>query len=90
MKQRSASKLTYAQKAAQSADANIKANAKANEWNLVIKKTLVKVTRNIISRKKIDSHFEKWELNFTSDENAQCSEQRTEEDKVWHNSRYSD
>ncbi len=53
-------------------------------------KTLAKVTRDIISRKKIDSHFEKWELNLTSDENAQCSEQRTEEGKVWHNSRYSD
>ncbi len=53
-------------------------------------KILIKVTRNIISQKKIDSHFKKWELNLTSDENAQCSEQRTEEDKVWHNSCYSD
>jgi len=53
-------------------------------------KILAKVTRDIISRKKIDNHFEKWELNLTSDENAQCNEQRTEEDKVWHKSRYSD
>ncbi len=53
-------------------------------------KILVKVTRDIISRKKIDNHFEKWELNLTSDENAQCNEQRTEEGKVWHKSRYSD
>ncbi len=29
-------------------------------------KTLVKVTRDIISWKKIDSHFKKWELNLTS------------------------
>jgi len=40
MMQRSALKLTYAQKTAQLADANIKANvnAKASEWNLIIKK----------------------------------------------------
>ncbi len=33
-------------------------------------KIFIKVTKDIISRKKIDSHFEKWELNLTSDENA--------------------
>ncbi len=53
-------------------------------------KTLVKVTKDIISWKKIDSYFEKWELNLTSDENVQCSEQCTEEGKVWHKSHYSD
>ena len=52
-------------------------------------KTLVKVTRNIILQKKIDNHFEKWELNLTSDKNVQCSEQCIEEGKVWHNSHYS-
>jgi hypothetical protein len=36
--QRSTQKLTYAQKAAQSAGANANANANAGEWNLITKK----------------------------------------------------
>ncbi len=67
-----------------------KCKCKCRRMKSDYQKTLVKVTRNIILRKKIDSHFEKWELNLKSDENVQCNEQCTEEDKVWHKSCYSD
>jgi len=46
--------------------------------NLVVdsdhQEILVKITRNIISRKKIHCQFQKWELNFKNDENARFNE----------------
>ena len=74
MKQRSASKLTYAQKAAQSADANIKANAnaKASEWNLVIKKLSSK-SQEILYRERrliITLKNENWILQTMKMRNA--------------------
>ena len=47
-----------------------KCECKCRRMKSDYQKTLVKVTRDIISWKKIDSHFEKWELNLRSDENA--------------------
>ncbi len=74
MMQRSALKLTYAQKTAQSADANIKtnANAKASEWNLVIKKLSSKSQEILYHEKRliVTSKNENWILQAMKMRNA--------------------
>ncbi len=74
MKQRSALKLTYAQKTAQSADANIKTNAnvKASEWNLVDKKLSSKLQEMSYHERRliITSKNENWILQAMKMHNA--------------------
>ncbi len=49
---------------------------------------LVKITRNIISWKKIHCQSQKWELNFKDDENAKFDEQCIEKGENWSNSHH--